>query len=260
MSSSNRLQTPPEGENGKGKSGPEKKRQVLISPSLMCADGAKLLEGVQALEGVGVDLLHFDIMDARFVPNMPMGLGVLSALRGKTSIPFDVHLMVEDNDWFIEQIAEIGAEYVTVHAESAVHLDRSLSLIRSHGMKAGVALNPATPLDSLEYVVDRLDFVLIMSVNPGYAGQKLVPSSIQKIADCREYLSERGSSIPISVDGNVSFENIPRMVEAGADMLVAGTSSLYGKGGTLAENMQRMQKCICAGLEPSESEALEVSS
>jgi len=235
------------------------KRAVRISPSLMCADAARLLDDVQALEAVGVDLLHFDIMDAHFVPNMPMGLGVLSALRGKTSIPFDVHLMVENNDWFIEQIAEIGAEYIAVHAESAVHLDRSLSLVRSHGIQAGAALNPATPLETLTYVVDRLDFVTIMTVNPGYAGQKLVPATIQKIADCRAFLTQHGSTAPISVDGNVSFENIPHMVDAGADILVAGTSSLYAKGASLQKNMDHMQACIRSGLGSEADSATEVA-
>jgi ribulose-phosphate 3-epimerase len=254
MSNTPRFESPKGNGNGSGH-----KRSVRISPSLMCADAARLLDDVQALEAVGVDLLHFDIMDGQFVPNMPLGLGVLSALRGKTSIPFDVHLMVQNNDWFIEQIADIGAEYIAVHAESAVHLDRSLSLIRSNGIQAGAALNPATPLEALTYVVDRLDFVLIMTVNPGYAGQKLVPATIQKIADCREFLTDHGSKIPISVDGNVSFENIPPMVKAGADILVAGTSSLYAKGATIRENMDHMQERIGTGLGSGADSPAEVT-
>jgi ribulose-phosphate 3-epimerase len=157
--------------------------------------------------------------------------------------------MVEKNDWFIEEIARIGAEQVSVHAESAVHLDRSLALIRSHGLRAGVALNPATPLSALDYVVDRLDVVLIMTVNPGFAGQKLVPATLAKIADCRVYLDRRGSDALIEVDGNVSFENIPGMVAAGADILVAGTSSLYPKGASMQDNMDRLRAGVRDGLD-----------
>lgn len=222
--------------------------RVLVSPSLMCADACNLEAAVRGLENLGVDLLHFDIMDARFVPNMPMGLGVLQAVRSKTKLPFDVHLMVEDNDWFIGEVARIGAEYMAIHAESAVHLDRSLALVRSHGSKAGVALNPATPLDALEYVLEQLDFVLLMTVNPGFAGQKLVPSAVRKIADCREFLNRRGVEVPVAVDGNVSFENIPHMVAAGADVLVAGTSSLFHRDGSLDENMARLKETVRRGL------------
>ena len=217
----------------------------------MCADVLRFGDDVEALEAVGVDLFHLDFMDAHFVPNMPMGLGVLAALRGKTSIPCDVHLMVERNDWFIEQVAEIGAEQIAIHAESAPHLDRSLSLIRSHGIRAGVALNPATPLDVLEFVLDRLDFVLLMTVNPGFAGQKLVPATLGKIAACREFLTARGADLPIEVDGNVSFENIPSMVAAGADILVAGTSSLFHAEGTLQENMKKLQQAVVSGFAES---------
>ena len=220
----------------------------------MCADLCHLEEEIHKLEGIGVDLLHFDLMDGHFVPNMPMGLGVLSALRGRTPLPFDVHLMVENNDWFISEVAHIGAEQIAVHAESAVHLDRSLSIIRSHDILAGVALNPATPLTALEYVLDRLDYVLLMTVNPGFAGQKLVDSTLRKIADCRAFLDERGVEARIAVDGNVSFEHTPAMVEGGADILVAGTSSLYHKDGTLADNMRQLRQAVRAGLNARERE------
>ena len=220
---------------------------VLVAPSVMCADQACLADEVKKLEAVGVDLLHMDLMDTHFVPNMPMGLGALASLRDKTSLPFDVHLMVERNDWFIGELATIGVEQISVHAESSVHLDRTLALIREHGMKAGCALNPATPLSALDYVFDRLDFVVLMTVNPGYAGQKLVPATIGKIADCRNLLASRGLEIPIEVDGNVSFQNVPGMVAAGADILVAGTSSIYHRGGSLKENMARLKETIDAG-------------
>lgn len=221
---------------------------VQISPSLMCADQCALADEARILEEVGVDFLHLDIMDAHFAPNMPMGLGALAGLRSRTKIPFDVHLMVEDNDWFVEQILEIGAEQIAVHFESSVHLDRTLATIQSAGAKAGVALNPATPIDVLDYTLERLDFVLLMTVNPGFAGQQMVPSAIRKISDCRDYLERNGKVVPISVDGNVSFERIPAMVAAGADILVAGTSSLYYSGGTRADNMLRTKEVIADGL------------
>lgn len=213
----------------------------------MCADQACLADEVKRLEAVGVDYLHMDLMDTHFVPNMPMGLGALASLRDKTALPFDVHLMVERNDWFIGELAKIGVDQISIHAESALHLDRSLSLIRDHGIRAGCALNPATPLSVLDYVLDRLDFVVLMTVNPGYAGQTLVPATIGKIADCRRLFAEREVVMPIEVDGNVSFENVPRMVAAGADILVAGTSSIYHKGGSLVENMARLKETIEEG-------------
>jgi ribulose-phosphate 3-epimerase len=187
-------------------------------------------------------------MDAHFVPNLPLGLETIRQLRPKTDLPFDVHLMVEDNDFFIREVSRMGVQSIAIHAESAKHLDRSLNLIREYGIKAGVALNPATPLSVLDYALESLDYVLLMTVNPGFAGQPLVPGAFRKIADCRAYLDARGKPIPIQVDGNVSFAHIPRMVAAGADILVAGTSSLFHRGGTLAENRARLDEAISDGL------------
>ncbi len=221
---------------------------VRISASLMCADLCHLEESVRRLESAGVDALHIDLMDARFTPNMPLGFETFRQLRPLTNLPFDVHLMVEDNDFFVQQAKTFGADWVSVHVESSRHLDRTLSLIRSLGMRAGAALNPATPLSSIEYVLDRLDFVLIMTVNPGYAGQALVPGAFRKIAECRAFLQRHGVDIPIEVDGNVSFEHIPKMVEAGADLLVAGTSSVFHRDGVLRDNVTQTRKCIEEGL------------
>jgi ribulose-phosphate 3-epimerase len=221
---------------------------VRVAPSMMCADLLHLAENVRALEKAGADILHLDIMDTVFAPNMPLGLEILKRLRTITDLPFDVHLMVVNNSFFIKEFARIGAQMVSVHAESTVHLDRTLDLIRSRGMEAGVALNPATPLSTLDHVLDKLDFVLIMTVNPGYAGQKLVPETLRKISDCRAYLEERDCAIPIEVDGNVSFENIPKMVAAGADILVAGTSSLFCREGSASENMTKTREAIESGL------------
>ncbi len=156
--------------------------------------------------------------------------------------------MVEDNDWFIGELARMRVERIAVHAESARHLERTLALIRDSGAAAGVALNPATTPEVLEYVLDRVDFVLVMTVNPGFAGQKMVSSAFRKIAACRRYLDERGSAAAIEVDGNVSFDNIPGMVAAGARILVAGSSSLFAPGAPLERNMERLGRAAAVGL------------
>ena len=221
---------------------------IHIAPSVMCADLCNLETDVRELEAAGINMLHFDLMDAHFVPNMPIGLALIEQLRPKTDAAFDIHLMVENNDFFVDAVAEIGVQQIAVHVESATHLDRTLSLIQTHGIKAGAALNPATPLSALDYVLDRLDFVLIMTVNPGFAGQKVVPATLRKIAECRTFLDARAVDLPIEVDGNVSFENIPKMVSAGADILVGGTSSVFQKSGSRAENVQRTQQAITLGL------------
>ena len=224
--------------------------EVLVAPSMMCADPMNFEAVLRQVEAVGADMLHMDIMDAHFVPNMPMGLGILEALRPKTSLPIDVHLMVEDNDFFVEQLANMNVDQISVHVESSVHLDRTLARIREIGAQAGVAINPGTPLSVLDYITERIDYVLIMTVNPGYAGQKMTPASIRKIADCRAYLDQRNmKNTPIQVDGNVSFENIPAMVAAGGANLVAGTSSIFHRDGSMKENMAKIQETIQAGLD-----------
>ena len=212
---------------------------------MMCVDPMNFESALRRVEALGVDMLHMDVMDARFVPNMPLGLSLIEALAPKTRLPIDVHLMVEDNDFFIGLLEKSGVAQISVHAESCPHLDRTLSRIREIGAKAGVALNPTTPLASLDYVLERLDYVLLMTVNPGFAGQKMTPASLRKIADCRAYLDRRGfSHLPIQVDGNVSFENIPAMVAAGADCLVAGTSSIFHSGAGWTENIGRVRDSI----------------
>jgi len=223
---------------------------VRFSASLMCADQLNLEAHIRQLEAIGVHYLHVDLMDAHFTPNMPLGLVVLEQLRERTHLPFDVHLMVEDNDFFMRKLLPLGVQVISVHAESARHLDRTLSMIREGGVLAGVALNPATPLNMLDYVLEKVDFVLLMAVNPGFAGQRLVPITLRKIADCRRFLYERGfAHIPIQVDGNVSFENIPKMVAAGADILVLGSSSLYHPQGTLWQNHRRVVQAVREGLQ-----------
>lgn len=221
--------------------------EVRVAPSMMCADMSRLRDEVQELESLGVNLLHWDIMDAHFVPNLPCGLAVLERMRGLTSLPFDVHLMVEDNDQFVVELAKIGVQMISVHQESARHSERTLSLIRDNGAAAGIALNPATPPSVLEYLTHLLDFVLVMTVSPGFAGQKLSGSGLAKIAGCKAWLRNANLTIPIEVDGNVSFEHIPEMVRLGADILVAGTSSLFSRTGTASQNMERIRAGVAAG-------------
>ena len=221
---------------------------VQIAPSLMCADLCNFGDNVRRLEACGVDMFHLDIMDGHFVPNMVLGLEIIRQIRPRTAVPFDAHLMVENAEFFVQQFLEIGVQQISVHAESVVHLDRMLARIREHGVRAGVALNPATPLDVLTYVLERLDFVLIMTVNPGFAGQRLVPAGLRKIADCRRFLDDHGISIPIQVDGNVSFEHIPEMIAAGASILVGGSGSVFYKGDSIENNIARMREAIEQGV------------
>lgn len=216
---------------------------------MMCADMGYLSAVVRRLDHLGVSMLHWDLMDAHFVPNMPCGLALLQYVRSRTALPFDVHLMVEDNDFFIRELAKIGVQMISVHIESTVHCDRTLCAIHEIGAKAGVALNPSTPLHVLEYLTDLLDFVVVMTVNPGFASQRLTRSALRKVADCRAWLAERDLNIPLEVDGNVSFENIPKMMAAGADTLVVGSSSLFHPSSSLKENMQKIKTAIAGGMQ-----------
>jgi len=230
--------------------------RVLIAPSMMCVDPLNFESALRRMEALGADMLHMDVMDGHFVPNAPMGLAVVEALKARTRLPVDVHLMVDNNDFFVGLMEGWGVAQISVHAEACQHLDRTLSRIREIGAKAGVALNPSTPLSDMEFILDRIDYVLLMTVNPGFAGQKLTPASMRKIADCRAYLDARGyEHVPIQVDGNVSFENIPGMVAAGAHNLVAGTSSIFHKDAGWPDNIKKMHEAIRAGLEQKRAAA-----
>jgi len=229
---------------------PEIRSRVRIAPSLICTDLCNLEREVGALEACGVDFLHVDLLDAHFSPSMPIGIEVVRRLRGRTNLPFDVHLMVDNNEFFIEEMLKIGVQQMCFHYESAFHVDRLLDLIRAGGVRAGLALSPATPLTVLEYALEKLDFVMLMLINPGFAGhagQAQVPYGLRKIAECRRLLADRGLDIPIEVDGRVSFETIPGIVAAGATILVAGTSCLFHPAGTITENLEKMNEAIERG-------------
>ncbi|WP_019119871.1 ribulose-phosphate 3-epimerase [Brevibacillus massiliensis] len=220
---------------------------TLIGPSLMCADLGRLKETVEALEQAGVDFYHFDIMDGSFVPNFTMGPDMVKALRPYTNKPFDVHLMADEPERHIDLFAAAGADLISVHAEAKGHLQRTLQRIRSHGLRAGVALNPSTPLCVLDYVLDVTDYVCVMSVNPGFAGQTFIPSIYGKIARLKRIIEESGEEILIQVDGNVSFETIPRVLQNGAAMLVCGTSSLFRPGVEVGSAVSELRRFIRTG-------------
>lgn len=216
-----------------------------ISPSIMCADFRHLEDSIKILEQAGVEYLHFDIMDGNFVPNFTLGPDLMKSVREITNIPFDIHLMVQHPENHISLFDIRPGDLVSVHQESTVHLQRTLQKIKDKGSKAAVALNPATPIYSVEDVLDDIDVVLIMTVNPGFSGQKLVPATLKKIYNMKKYLKENGyAHIEIEVDGNVSYENAIKMREAGADIFVAGSSSLFIKGIDIRNSADELRKCI----------------
>jgi len=217
----------------------------MISPSMMCIDFAHLEDSINVLAKLNVEYLHFDIMDGDFVPNYTLGPDFMKAVRSISSIPFDIHLMIQRPEDKLSYFDIRPGDLVCVHQESTVHLQRVLQRIRDMGAKAAVALNPATPITSLEEVLDDIDVIVIMTVNPGFAGQKLIPATIGKISHLREYLDAHGHQlIPIEVDGNVSFENAGLMRSAGADIFVAGTSSLFSKEIDLNTSGQKLRTII----------------
>jgi len=201
---------------------------IKIAPSILSADFSRLGDEVRRAEEAGADIIHLDIMDGHFVPNLTFGPIIVKAIRSYTKLPFYVHLMVEKPEDYIESVIEAGGDLVIVHVEACTHLQRVLSMIRDLGARSGVALNPATPLTTIEYVLDDLDLILIMSVNPGFGGQDFIPSVLPKIKRARRRVMKRGLEIEIAVDGGVNVETAPKIVEAGADVLVAGTA-VFGK-------------------------------
>ena len=197
---------------------------IRIAPSLLAADFARLGEEVRAIEAAGADWLHLDIMDGHFVPNISFGPGLVKALRKHSAMPFDVHLMIAPADPYLAAFAEAGADLISLHPEAGPHLHRSLQTIRALGKKAGVVLNPATPIESLAHVLDLTDLILVMSVNPGFGGQSFLASQLPKIAALRRMITESGRDIALQVDGGVTLQTAPQCIAAGADVLVAGTA------------------------------------
>ena len=198
---------------------------MKIAPSILSADFAALGEAIARVEAAGADLLHVDVMDGHFVPNLTIGPPVIESIRKRTRLPLDVHLMIEEPERWVETYIKSGADYVTVHVEASPHLERTLTLIREAGARSGVALNPSTPPDVLQYVLDDLDLVLVMSVNPGFGGQSFIPTTYEKIRRLRAMLADR--PVLISVDGGVKADNAGPLVQAGATVLVAG-SAIFG--------------------------------
>jgi len=198
---------------------------MKIAPSILSADFAALGEAIARVEAAGADLLHVDVMDGHFVPNLSIGPPVIESIRKRTRLPLDVHLMIEEPERWVETYVRSGADYVTVHVEASAHLERTLTLIREAGARAGAALNPSTPPEALQYVLDDLDLVLVMSVNPGFGGQSFIPSAYEKIRRLRTLLADR--PVLVSVDGGVKADNAGALAEAGAGVLVAG-SAIFG--------------------------------
>lgn len=216
---------------------------IKIAPSILTADFGHLAEAVQAAEEGGADYLHLDVMDGHFVPNMSFGAMVIRSIRTYTSLPFDVHLMIDDPTHLLEDFAAAGASQITVHQEVTTHLHRTLQQIRDLGCRAGVALNPATPTELLVDVLSGVDLVLIMSVNPGFGGQTFIENSYRKLQRTRDLLDTHNPSCELEVDGGVGMNNIRRVVDAGANVLVVG-SAIYNEKASVAENMSRLRAAL----------------
>jgi len=197
---------------------------IQIAPSLLSADFAALGDAVRVAQDAGADLIHFDVMDGHFVPNITMGPPVLKSIARIARVPLDVHLMIDDPDRYAEAFADAGAGSIAVHAEAVVHLHRTIHFVKSLGVKAGVAINPATPVSALEEIAGDVDYVLVMTVNPGFGGQTFIPRSESKVRAVRALLAARGSRAPIAVDGGIDVQTAPRITAAGADILVAGNA------------------------------------
>ncbi len=215
--------------------------RTLIAPSILAADFARLGEEVRAAEAAGADMIHVDVMDGHFVPNISIGPAVLKAIRPHTKLPLDVHLMISPVDCYLQSFRDAGADIITIHPEAGPHIHRSLQAIKASGAKAGVALNPGSPAALLGPVIDLVDLVLVMSVNPGFGGQSFIESALPKITAIRAMIEASGRDIILEVDGGVNAKTAPRILASGADALVAGTAVFGGDPAAYSENIQRLR-------------------
>ena len=216
-------------------------RRPIIAPSILSADFSRLGQEVEAIQKAGADWLHVDVMDGHFVPNITIGPPVVKAIKPHVSIPIDVHLMISPADPYLDAFREAGADIISIHPEAGPHLDRSLQHIRALGAKAGVVLNPSTPVEEIEWVMDHIDVILVMSVNPGFGGQTFIPSQLQKIARLRQMIDASGRDIELEVDGGVGPDTAARCVKAGATALVAGTAVFSGGPEAYARNIAALR-------------------
>lgn len=214
---------------------------VRIAPSILSADFAVLGEEVRAVSEAGADYIHIDIMDGHFVPNLTIGPGVVKALKPHSTLPFDVHLMISPVDPFIDAFVDAGADIITVHPEAGPHLHRTIQTIKARGVRAGVSLNPATPIEAIEHLIDDVDLILVMSVNPGFGGQSFITSQLEKISRLREIIDSSGRKIDLEVDGGITRETAPQAIAAGADVLVAGTATFQGGAERYADNIRTLR-------------------
>jgi len=214
---------------------------IRIAPSILSADFANLGAEIEAVDRAGADWIHIDVMDGHFVPNITIGPMVVKALRGRTKKPFDVHLMISPVDAYVDAFIEAGADIVTVHPEAGPHLHRTVQLVKSRGKRVGVSLNPGTPVEALDNVMGDIDLVLVMTVNPGFGGQKFIDGQLAKIQAVRARIDKSGRKIDLEVDGGITLETAPRAIAAGADVLVAGTATFGGGQATYADNIRRLR-------------------